>query len=45
MGIKLLRYKVINFRSIKESDWIKAGDNTCLVGTNDAGKQIQGCRF
>ncbi|MES2458238.1 MAG: AAA family ATPase [Bacteroidota bacterium] len=38
MGTKLLRYKVINFRSIEESDWIKAGDNTCLVGTNEAGK-------
>lgn len=38
MGTKLLRYKVINFRSIEESDWIEAGDNTCLVGTNEAGK-------
>ncbi len=38
MGTKLLRYKVINFRSIEESDWITAGDNTCLVGTNEAGK-------
>jgi predicted ATP-dependent endonuclease of OLD family len=38
MGTKLLRYKVINFRSIEESDWIDAADNTCLVGTNEAGK-------
>ncbi|QJD97695.1 AAA family ATPase [Mucilaginibacter robiniae] len=38
MGTKLLRYKVINFRSIEESDWIEAGENTCLVGTNEAGK-------
>src|ERR1044072_4295553 len=38
MNTKLLRYKVINFRSIEESDWIEAGDNTCLVGTNEAGK-------
>ncbi len=38
MGTKLLRYKVLNFRSIEESDWIDAADNTCLVGTNEAGK-------
>jgi predicted ATP-dependent endonuclease of OLD family len=38
MGTKLLRYKVINFRSIEESDWIDAANNTCLVGTNEAGK-------
>ena len=38
MLTKLLRYKVINFRSIEESDWIEVGENTCLVGTNEAGK-------
>ena len=38
MSTKPLRYKVINFRSIEESDWIEAGGNTCLVGTNEAGK-------
>jgi predicted ATP-dependent endonuclease of OLD family len=38
MGTRLLRYKVINFRSIEESDWIDTADNTCLVGTNEAGK-------
>ncbi|HVU55376.1 MAG TPA: AAA family ATPase [Puia sp.] len=38
MSTKLLRYKVINFRSIEESDWIDAAGNTCLVGTNEAGK-------
>ena len=38
MGTKLIRFKVINFRSIEESDWIDAADNTCLVGTNEAGK-------
>lgn len=38
MSTKLLRYKVINFRSIEESDWIEASGNTCLVGTNEAGK-------
>lgn len=38
MGTKLLRFKVINFRSIEESDWIEVADNTCLVGTNEEGK-------
>nr|WP_222852180.1 AAA family ATPase [Olivibacter sp. SDN3] len=38
MATKLLRFKVLNFRSIEESDWIEASDNTCLVGTNEAGK-------
>jgi len=38
MGTKFLRYQVRNFRSIEESDWIDAADNTCLVGTNEAGK-------
>lgn len=38
MATKLLRYKVLNFRSIEESDWIDTADNTCLVGTNEAGK-------
>lgn len=32
------RFKVINFRSIEESDWIEVSDNSCLVGTNEAGK-------
>lgn len=32
------RFKVVNFRSIEESDWIEVSDNTCLVGTNEAGK-------
>lgn len=34
----LERFKVHNFRSIEESDWIEIADNTCLVGTNEAGK-------
>lgn len=38
MSTKLLRYKVINFRSIEESDWITVDGNTCLVGINEAGK-------
>lgn len=32
------RFKVTNFRSIEESDWIEVSDNSCLVGTNEAGK-------
>lgn len=38
MQTVLKRFKVKNFRSIEESDWISLGDNTCLVGTNEAGK-------
>lgn len=32
------RFKVKNFRSIEESDWIEVSENSCLVGTNEAGK-------
>lgn len=38
MKTVLKRFKVKNFRSIEESDWVELGDNTCLVGTNEAGK-------
>lgn len=38
MKTKLDRFKVYNFRSIEESDWIEVSDNSCLVGTNEAGK-------
>jgi len=38
MTTKLDRFKVTNFRSIEESDWIYVADNSCLVGTNEAGK-------
>ena len=38
MQTVLKRFKVKNFRSIEESDWVELGDNTCLVGTNEAGK-------
>jgi predicted ATP-dependent endonuclease of OLD family len=34
----LSRFKVINFRSIEESNWIEVDMNSCLVGTNEAGK-------
>jgi predicted ATP-dependent endonuclease of OLD family len=38
MATRLYRFKVYNFRSIEESDWIEVSDNSCLVGTNEAGK-------
>jgi len=38
MRTVLKRFKVKNFRSIEESDWVYLGNNTCLVGTNEAGK-------
>lgn len=38
MSTILERFKVHNFRSIEESDWIELADNSCLVGTNEAGK-------
>lgn len=38
MKTVLYRFKVINFRSIEESDWIEVSENSCLVGTNEAGK-------
>jgi predicted ATP-dependent endonuclease of OLD family len=38
MRIRLERFKVYNFRSIEESDWIEISDNNCLIGTNEAGK-------
>lgn len=36
--MKLLRYKVLNFRSVNDSDWIECNDVTTLVGVNEAGK-------
>ena len=38
MRTVLKRFKVKSFRSIEESDWVYLGNNTCLVGTNEAGK-------
>jgi len=38
VGLKLTRFKVNKFRSIEKSDWIDVADNSCLVGTNEAGK-------
>lgn len=36
--MKLTRYKVTNFRSVKDSGWINCNDVTTLVGINEAGK-------
>lgn len=36
--MKLLRYKVTNFRSIENSGWIECDDVTTLVGINESGK-------
>lgn len=38
MKAKLIRYRVQNFRSITDSDWIYTNDVGCLVGTNESGK-------
>jgi AAA15 family ATPase/GTPase len=34
----LKRFKVDNFRSIEESNWIDVSENSCLIGTNESGK-------
>jgi energy-coupling factor transporter ATP-binding protein EcfA2 len=36
--MKLLRFRVENFRSVEDSDWIEADDVTALIGTNESGK-------
>lgn len=36
--MELLKYKVMNFRSVKDSGWISCDDVTTLVGINEAGK-------
>lgn len=36
--MKLIQFKVENFRSVENSDWVQADDVTCLVGTNESGK-------
>lgn len=38
MQTKLLRFRVQNFRSIKDSEWLDTFENTCLIGTNESGK-------
>ncbi|HEX6543526.1 MAG TPA: AAA family ATPase [Ktedonobacterales bacterium] len=36
--MKLVRFRVTNFRSVEDSGWIEAGDVTALIGTNESGK-------
>lgn len=36
--MRLVRYQVTNFRSVKNSGWIDAGDVTALIGVNESGK-------
>ncbi len=36
--MKLIRYRVMNFRSVKDSGWINCDNVTTLVGINEAGK-------
>lgn len=36
--MKLLKYKVTNFRSVEDSGWIECDDVTTLVGINESGK-------
>lgn len=34
----LLKFKVSNFKTIDESEWITTENITCLVGENESGK-------
>ena len=36
--MKLTRFKVTNFRSVDDSDWIEVDDVTTLIGVNESGK-------
>lgn len=36
--MKLLKYKVFNFRSVEDSGWIECDNVTTLVGINESGK-------
>jgi hypothetical protein len=36
--VKLLKYRVTNFRSVVDSGWIDVDDVTLLIGTNESGK-------
>lgn len=38
MNAIIKKFRVTNFRSIKDSGWIETDSLTCLVGTNEAGK-------
>ncbi len=36
--MQLLKFKVTNFKTIEESEWITTNDITCFVGENESGK-------
>ena len=36
--MKLVRFRVTNFRSVEDSDWIDVDDVVALIGTNESGK-------
>ena len=36
--MRLLRFRVTNFRSVMDSGWIDVDDVTALIGTNESGK-------
>jgi predicted ATPase len=36
--MKLIQYRVTNFRSVKDSGWIECNDVTTLIGVNESGK-------
>lgn len=36
--MRLLRYRVINFRSVADSGWVETDDVTALIGVNESGK-------
>lgn len=36
--LKLLKYRVTGFRSVKDSGWIETSDVTALIGVNESGK-------
>lgn len=38
MQTLLTKYRIQNFRSIIDSDWIDTFENTCMIGTNESGK-------
>ncbi len=37
-SMKLTKFRVSNFRSVEDSDWIETDDITALVGVNESGK-------
>lgn len=36
--MKLIKYRVKNFRSVQDSGWIECSNVTTLVGVNESGK-------